>query len=189
TTAVCKSVINDRWVTDGRKNSNDWKRISKTGSAKTSIVRLFEHRSRPLFATVVEEGGEITSVSFSDTRPTSTAKPKARASDDGADEPAVAGRAKSNGKAVASDYLFAITHREGGYTYFAVCAEAYWLTENCLSDDSFGRLLDGLLPTDASESSECQYMTRLSKKALTSFMLANGFKQNDGFTEYMSDLY
>ncbi len=186
TSAACVAEINKRWSTDARKSPKDWKRISKTGTASTSIVRIFEHRTLAEFATVVEEGGQITTVTFSQTRPQPTVAAKSRRQAS-ADQVVVPAEAASNGKAVASDYIFAITRREDGLTYFAVSSIKFWKENDCLDDEGYNGLLDGLLPKGAGESSECQFCTRMGKKALTKFLIERGFKQDEEFSEYMGN--
>jgi hypothetical protein len=199
TTEVCKAELNARWPFDGAKRPEDWKRVSKTGSAKTSIARVFQHRRLELYGIVIEEKGAITSVRFSETQPqvskTATSRkssPTASKNSDsskpnapGATAPGAAATPASNGKVRADEFLFAITRREDGLTYFAICREDFWRQNHHLSDQSFGNLLDGLLPRDASESSECQYCTKVAPKALRKFLEQRGFKDDERFTSYM----
>jgi hypothetical protein len=201
TTEVCKNELNQRWVVEGSKSPEDWKRISKTGSVKTSIVRVFQHRSLPLYGTVVEENGTITAVRFTDTLPsvekkaTSARRSRSTTGDTSegtgaSDSPsAVSGttpaKPASNGKVSADEFLFAVTRREEGLTYFAICRETFWRQHHHLSDEGFGDLLDGLLPKGTGVASECQYVTRLGRKQVRAFLLAQGFKDDERFTQYM----
>ncbi len=180
TTEVCKREINIRSTLPGRKNPNDWKRISKRGTASETIVRVFQHRTLAQWATVSEVDGAITSVTFSQTAPSA---PTIKAGKAGTTTKDVATPEPSD---KAAEYLFAFVRREDGQTNFAVCPVSYWAEENCLSDFSLDGV-DKLLPPGSHETSESQYATKLSWNKLRAYMLARGFKEDEDFSGFMND--
>lgn len=197
TTEDCKREINQRWPVEGSKSPQDWKRVSKTGTAKTSIVRVFQHKRLAIFATVVEVNDTIVSVTFVETQPETASEAGARSKTRGAAKPS-SGSAEvpteptapaSNGKVRADEFVFAVSGRSNGVTYFAICRRDYWIQNHHLSDTGFGDLLNGLLPDDASEISECQYSTKMNAKALYAWMMRKGFLDDERFTDYMANTF
>lgn len=197
TTEVCKHELNKRWAVEGKKSPNDWKRLSKSGNASTGIVRLFQHLNLPIFATVVEEHGAITKVTFADSlnpsRPSKPAGSKTKRSapattnEDATANSAVRepGQPASNGKVSADQFLFAVCERNNRRTTFAICSKEYWHANHHLSDTTFGGLLDGLLPPGCYESSESQFSDKMGRQQLYEFLLAQGFCDDERFTSYM----
>ncbi len=195
-TETCKAELNQHWPVEGTKSPEDWKRLSKTGSAKSTIVRIFQHRTLPVFGTVVEEKGAITRVTFADTLP----KPAVARKDsygEGNPQPTqsrVTNRndtlrkpvePASNGRVRADEFVFAVCERENRRTKFAICTVDFWRTNHHLSDEGLGDILDGLLPPGTSVSSECQYSNRMSRKELYEFLINQGFCDDERFTQYM----
>lgn len=196
TTEVCKDELNKRWPIDGEKSRKDWKRLSKSGNASTSIVRIFQHTKLPVFAKVVEENGAITQVLFAESvnalKQHGSEKSGATTTDTKGDADSTAsgatgtpGKPASNGRVSADEFLFAVCERDNRRTTFAICRVDFWHQNHYLSDEGFGDLLDGLLPKGTSVASECQYSNKMGRKQLYEFLLAQGFMDDERFTAYM----
>lgn len=193
TSEDCKTALNDHWPSDGHKSPSDWKRVSKTGTAKTVIVRVFQHRNQKKYGIVCEVSDKITSVAFTDSlpaQPSGTAKSMGRVAKASTGSTTVGavgepGRPASNGRVSADEFLFAVCERDNRRTSFAICRRDFWHQHHRLSDDGFGDLLDGLLPPGTSVASECQYSNKMGRKQLYEFLLAQGFGDDERFTAYM----
>src|ERR1700740_1106437 len=60
----CKKELNARWPARLGENNGTWKRVSKTGNAKTGIMRVFHHSKQDLAGIVVETNGTIGEITF-----------------------------------------------------------------------------------------------------------------------------
>ncbi|MDZ4833910.1 MAG: hypothetical protein SGJ27_09040 [Candidatus Melainabacteria bacterium] len=202
TTEICKIELNKRSPIEGQKSPADWKRITKNGTAKTAIVRIFQHRTRPLFGIVTDQNDQITTVKFTDLLGTAkqiAAESTAGATDSIAQAEAAdsttddttggaarqPGQAASNGKVSADEFVFAVCERDNRRTTFAICDKDFWRANHYLSDLGCGDLLDGLLPPGTSVASENQYSSKMKRKELYEFLLAQGFLDDERFTTFM----
>lgn len=195
TTEVCKRELDSRFPATYGTNIGGWKRTSKTGNAAKGFVRKFEHRKLPVTATVIEKNGAIVSVEYASatagvTTSVGATGSGATACTACAGTPTTAGtpgKPASNGTTSANEYLFAITRRRDGMTHFVMCPVAFWEQYDYMSDECMASALEGLLPADACEAQESCFETALSKPALREFMLAQGFQENESFSDYAAE--
>ena len=174
TTAVCKKELDESLPEKYGTSSAGWKRVSKSGSAKTQIVRVFHHRELAVQGTVIEEDSEITQVTYSPlVEETETF-----------DSPA------SNEFGSADQYLFAILNsEEGGVRHLAICPVEFWQKNRCMSDSLTRRTMEGLLPPGCEEEAEGFFQTAMKRKELHKALTARGFKEDPHFTNFVADLF
>jgi len=182
TTDVCKRELDKRFPPQLGVNKGGWKRLSRKGFAKTSIVRVFQHRRLSVWATVVEESGEIVSVVYC------TEPPKAGAEEAQVSQPSAskANRAPArNEHYSASDFYFAVVdHYEEGFVMVALCPVDFWNRNKHMSDSVSQGKLVGLLPEGFEECMEGCFEAATSKASARRLFLAKGFQENAAFTSF-----
>lgn len=172
-TAICKQELDDNLPAEYGTSRKGWKRTSRKGTAKTQIIRVFEHRELPVIGVVVEEDGEITSVRYS---------PKAAPEEETFDGPV------SNEYGSADQYYFCILNaEEEGVRTFAIVSIDHWHKQQCLGENVGERTMKGMLPPGCGESMESFFESLMEREPLRKALLARGFKENDGFHDFIAD--
>ncbi len=188
TTDICKRELDARFPSSLGHNSGGWKRISKTGTASTKVVRVFNHRKLAVVAKVTEQDGAITSVEYTPlgqdgSKPSST---------NGAEPVSQVGTAHPTPapeQTPANGFLFAIlSHSGDGLRHFAICPRTYWAEHGCLSDEMCATL-QALLPPNSNAEAEGLFCTTVSKKSLRAELLKRGFEEDEEFTDYIKNIW
>lgn len=174
TSQICKQELDDNLPEEYGTSSKGWKRVSRTGSAKTQIVRIFEHRELPVQGTVVEEDSEIISVTYSPL---------------GQDEETFE-TPPSNEFGSADQYLFAILDSEhDGVRHIAIVPVEFWEKSRCMSDSVNRGTMAGLLPKGYEEEAEGFFQTAMKREEIREALTARGFKEDTAFTNYIADIW
>jgi len=177
TSQDCKGRLDALLPATYGQSNKGWKRVSKTGTAATQIFRVFHHRALSVVGTVIEQNGVITSVEFQSMGEASADQGKT------GDSPV------SKGSASADQFLFAFVNGRGdGLRHIAICPLAFWNQHYHMSDEVNRRIMERLLPEDCQEEAEGFFCSPTKKAELRKTLLTRGFKEDPGFTDFVSDL-
>jgi len=184
-TEDCTAALKAAFPAEFGTDSDNWKRVSKSGKKGEPIVRVFYHRALPLKGIVTEVQGAISDVAFKgvgswDLNPESEV--------DNAMEAVVSTNAawkflEAHDLFKPSDFVFYVppTMEEGEDTWYVLTPISYFKREGYQYDDQIDFVIARHLPEGDSEMEESTFVTDRSPDDVRADLLARGFVQDPAF--------
>ena len=191
TTEDCAKAVVANFPAEYGSDSDNWKRISKSGKKGEPIVRVFHHRALPLQALVTEENGAIVSTKYKGLAPWDVDRdsPAGQAVSEMYGTNACIEFIRAHDLFPPSDFCFYVCSEEeaeDGDVWYILCPIALLKRTGYGYTDQLDHFVLSHLPENHSEMEESTFVSDVGREETRALLLAKGFVCDSKFEAQMS---
>lgn len=192
TTEDCAKAVVANFPAEYGSDSDNWKRVSKSGKKGEPIVRVFHHGTLPLQALVTEENGAIVSTKYKGLAPwdVDPNSPAGKAVSKMYGTNACIEFIRAHDLFPPSDFCFYVCSEEEeadcGDVWYILCPLASLKRTGYMYGEQLDHFLLKHLPDDGGEMEEGTFVSDLGREETRARLLAIGFVSDAKFEAQMS---